>query len=110
MIASGFLGNGILDANGIIGLAKSGCFPLVAQLFDRAFVSPSVVREVIDDVFDVAIVRHDRHPFRVWASARALPVRQRVVRAPPGTIVVQDLLHPARPRRTAAPAPASGEG
>lgn len=38
----------ILDANGIIGLAKSGCFPLLPRLFQRVLVPRAVVAEVTD--------------------------------------------------------------
>jgi predicted nucleic acid-binding protein len=42
---------GVLDANGIIGLAKSGgCFAFVGNLFDQVLVPPAVVAEVQDEV------------------------------------------------------------
>lgn len=39
---------GILDANGIIGLAKSGCFSFIQNVFTKVFVPSSVVQEVTD--------------------------------------------------------------
>jgi predicted nucleic acid-binding protein len=39
---------GILDANGVIGLAKSGCFALIPRLFDLVLVPSAVVQEVTD--------------------------------------------------------------
>jgi predicted nucleic acid-binding protein len=39
---------GILDANAIIGLAKSNCFGLLPQLFALVLVPPLVVSEVTD--------------------------------------------------------------
>jgi len=38
----------ILDANGVIGLAKAGCLPLVQHIFSPAFVPSLVVAEVTD--------------------------------------------------------------
>jgi rRNA-processing protein FCF1 len=43
-------GIGVLDANGIIGLAKSGCFSSLPHLFDALFVPTAVVREVTDPI------------------------------------------------------------
>jgi hypothetical protein len=39
-----------MDANGIIGLAKSGCLSLVPRVFTQVFVPPLVVAEVTDPV------------------------------------------------------------
>jgi predicted nucleic acid-binding protein len=39
---------GILDANGIIGLAKSGCFSLTQIVFAEVFVPSLVVQEITD--------------------------------------------------------------
>jgi predicted nucleic acid-binding protein len=50
MTLAASLGCGILDANGIIGLAKAGCLDVLPRLFDSVRVSPLVVREVLDAV------------------------------------------------------------
>jgi predicted nucleic acid-binding protein len=39
---------GILDANGIIGLAKAGCFSLTQNVFAEVFVPSLVVSEITD--------------------------------------------------------------
>lgn len=39
---------GILDANGIIGLAKSGCFSFTQNVFAEVFVPSLVVQEITD--------------------------------------------------------------
>lgn len=39
---------GILDANGIIGLAKGGCFSLVPHVFAEVFIPLLVVQEITD--------------------------------------------------------------
>ena len=38
----------VLDANGIIGLAKAGCLALTPDLFSPVYVPPSVVKEIAD--------------------------------------------------------------
>jgi predicted nucleic acid-binding protein len=41
---------GVLDANGIIGLAKGGCFSLIPHLFSALYVPSLVVPEITDQV------------------------------------------------------------
>jgi hypothetical protein len=36
----------VLDSNGIIGLAKADCFPLLQHLFTETCVPPTVVAEI----------------------------------------------------------------
>ena len=44
-----------LDANGIIGLAKADCFPLLQNLFTEVCVPPAVVSEITDPVSQTAL-------------------------------------------------------
>lgn len=46
---------GILDANGIIGMAKSGCFALVPRFFRAVFVPSLVVSEITDPISQAAL-------------------------------------------------------
>lgn len=45
----------VLDANGIIGLAKADCFPLLQQLFTAVYVPSSVVAEITDTISQSAL-------------------------------------------------------
>ncbi|MGH9843992.1 MAG: hypothetical protein ACREEM_35095, partial [Blastocatellia bacterium] len=45
----------ILDANGIIGLAKADCFPLLQHLFTEVIVPPAVVAEITDQLSRTAL-------------------------------------------------------
>lgn len=47
----------ILDANGIIGLAKGDCLSLVPRLFGRALVPERVVAEVTDPISQRHLMR-----------------------------------------------------
>jgi len=38
----------VLDSNGIIGLAKANCFPLLQSLFNEICVPPAAVAEITD--------------------------------------------------------------
>ena len=40
----------VLDANGIIGLAKANCFPLLQDLFTEICVPPAVVAEITSEL------------------------------------------------------------
>lgn len=40
----------VLDSNGIIGLAKADCFPLLRRLFTETCVPPAVVTEITDQL------------------------------------------------------------
>lgn len=45
----------VLDSNGIIGLAKGDCFPLLLHLFTEICVPPSVVAEITDPISQTAL-------------------------------------------------------
>jgi predicted nucleic acid-binding protein len=45
----------VLDANGIIGLAKAGCLALLPHLFREVCVAPQVVLEVTDPTSLIAL-------------------------------------------------------
>lgn len=45
----------VLDANGIIGLAKADCFPLLQQLFTEVYVPSAVVAEITDTISQSAL-------------------------------------------------------
>lgn len=45
----------VLDANGVIGLAKADCFPLLQNLFTEVCVPPAVVAEITDPVSQAAL-------------------------------------------------------
>lgn len=47
--------DGILDANGIIGLAKADCLSYLPRLFREIFILKSVVKEVTDPVSKPAL-------------------------------------------------------
>lgn len=54
-IQSGPAPNGVLDANGVIGLAKADVFPLIERLFQVVFVPAAVVTEVTDPLSQAAL-------------------------------------------------------
>jgi predicted nucleic acid-binding protein len=45
----------VLDANGIIGLAKAGCFPLLRHLFTEVCAPSPVVAEITDTISQSAL-------------------------------------------------------
>jgi len=45
----------VLDSNGIIGLAKADCFPLLRHLFTETCVPPAVVAEITDQLSQNAL-------------------------------------------------------
>ena len=45
----------VLDSNGIIGLAKADCFPLLQHLFTETCVPPAVVAEITDQLSQNAL-------------------------------------------------------
>ena len=55
MIVSPKVEAGILDANGIIGLAKGGCFSLVQNVFAEVFVPSLVTPEITDPISKEAL-------------------------------------------------------
>jgi len=45
----------VLDANGIIGLAKADCFPLLQHLFTEVCVPAPVIAEITDPISQTAL-------------------------------------------------------
>jgi predicted nucleic acid-binding protein len=45
----------VLDSNGIIGLAKANCFPLLQDLFTEICVPPAVVAEITSELSQMTL-------------------------------------------------------